>query len=308
MARAEPRRAAGPVDLYPSRTGGGPGLRERLDPVLHAAEGSRAPGPLSPSELARFEREGYLFLEGFLGAEALAELTHGLGRLRAEARRRPAPEVVREPGGDEVRSLFAVHRTHPSFARLARHPPLLGMVRQILASAVYVHQSRANLKPGFDGKEFYWHSDFETWHVEDGMPRMRAVSASISLTPTHPHNGPLMVVPGSHREYLVCPGETPKDHHLVSLRRQEYGVPTREQLARLVERGGIAAPTAPAGSLLLFECNLVHGSNGNITPHPRNNVFLVYNSVENALVEPFSGQAPRPEHIASRDFTPLEAE
>src|SRR3546814_10756649 len=41
--------------------------------------------------------------------------------------------------------------------------------------------SRLNYKPGFKGKEFYWHSDFETWHVEDGMPQMRALSMSILL-------------------------------------------------------------------------------------------------------------------------------
>jgi ectoine hydroxylase len=49
----------------------------------------------------------------------------------------------------------------------------------------------------------------------------------------------------------------------------------------------------------------MHGSNGNITPWPRSNLFLVYNSVENALEAPFSGQAPRPPHIASRHFEPL---
>ena len=55
------------------------------------------------------------------------------------------------------------------------------IAEQILGSQVYIHQSRVNLKPGFKGKEFYWHSDFETWHIEDGMPRMRALSCSIEF-------------------------------------------------------------------------------------------------------------------------------
>ena len=61
----------------------------------------------------------------------------------------------------------------------------------------------------------------------------------------------------------------------------------------------------PAGSVTFFECNLMHGSNGNITPHPRRNVFFVYNSVENTLVEPFAAPSPRPTYIASRKFDPL---
>src|SRR3546814_19786785 len=90
-------------------------------------------------------------------------------------------------------------------------------------------QSRLNYKPGFVGKEFYWHSDFETWHVEDGMPQMRALSMSILLAPNTVLNGPLMIIPGSHRKYLTCVGETPEDHYRSSLKKQEYGVPDRAE-------------------------------------------------------------------------------
>jgi ectoine hydroxylase len=49
----------------------------------------------------------------------------------------------------------------------------------------------------------------------------------------------------------------------------------------------------------------MHGSNSNISPVPRSNVFVVYNSVENTLVEPFAAPSRRPEFIAARDFTPI---
>lgn len=63
---------------------------------------------------------------------------------------------------------------------------------------VYIHQSRINDKFGFKGSGFNWHSDLETWHSEDGMPRMRALSASLMLTDNNEFNGPLMLIPGSH--------------------------------------------------------------------------------------------------------------
>jgi ectoine hydroxylase len=189
--------------------------------------------------------------------------------------------------------------------RLAADERLAGVARFLLGDDVYVHQSRLNYKPGFVGKEFYWHSDFETWHTEDGMPAMRAVSCSVLLTPNRSWNGPLLTIAGSHKWFVSCPGETPENHHEQSLRRQEVGVPDEASLAELVRRGSLEECVGPPGTVVFFECNVMHGSNGNITPQPRRNVFLVYNSVENQLVEPYAAPARRPTHIATRDVVPI---
>lgn len=168
-----------------------------------------------------------------------------------------------------------------------------------------VHQNRVNFKPGYDGNEFYWHSDFETWHAEDGMPRMRAVSMSIALTDNYSFNVPLMIMPGSHKTYSCCAGQTPQDNYKSSLVAQEAGTPDRESLAELADRHGIDVLTGKAGGATLFDCNCMHGSNGNLTPHARSNVFVVFNSVDNACGEPFAAGSPRPPFIGARDFTPV---
>jgi ectoine hydroxylase len=288
-------------DAYPSRTGAPAAIHPRLDPVVHGAKS----GALSDEQRHRYDRSGYLCLQELLAPPEAERLYAELEALSHDAALRDRPELVREPDSEAVRSVFDVHKLSPSVERLVRSPELLSMIEELLGGEVYVHQSRVNYKPGFDGREFYWHSDFETWHVEDGMPRMRALSLSLNLTANTQVNGPLMVIPGSHLYYASCPGKTPPEHHKQSLRRQEYGVPTREQLSFLVEHGGIAAPTGAAGSAVLFECNTMHGSAGNITPWPRSNVFIVWNSVHNALAAPFAGIPPRPNHIANRDFRPL---
>jgi len=290
------------IDLYPSRVGGEAEILKRKDPVVY---GDDRMGPLDAQTIATYEDTGYLHLDSFLSSETLKPYQDELVALRHANGESTAPEVIREPESDVVRSIFRVHSTSPVFERLARDPGILAIVTQLLGSQVYVHHSRINYKPGFDGKEFYWHSDFETWHVEDGMPRMRAISCSISLTDNTPYNGPLMVVPGSHHHFVACPGKTPDNHFERSLRKQEIGVPDRESLTYLVGKRGLQQATGPAGSILLFECNLMHGSNGNITPDPRSNFFIVYNSIDNALVAPFGGQKPRPEFIRGTDFTPL---
>lgn len=139
------------------------------------------------------------------------------------------------------------------------------------------------------------------------MPRMRAVSASLLLTDNGAHNGPLMLMPGSHHRFIACAGETPDDNHTRSLKKQEIGVPSQESLTELASEHGITAATGPAGTLVLFDCNTIHGSNGNITPFPRSNAFFVFNAVSNRLQAPFAGTKPRPDFLARRgDPQPVE--
>ncbi|HET7628537.1 MAG TPA: ectoine hydroxylase [Bacillales bacterium] len=285
-------------DLYPSRKREEVQITRRKDPVIHGTEEYDC--PLTKDQLLAYEKNGYLYLENFFSESETAKMQQEALSLRNDESVSTRPEVVREPHNEEIRSIFAVH-DHPFFGKVAAHERLTAIVSRLLGSEVYINQSRINYKPGFTGKEFYWHSDFETWHVEDGMPRMRAVSVSIALTDNHVFNGPLMLIPGSHQYFISCIGETPENHYKKSLQKQEFGVPDRNTMTWLTNELGIDVPTGPAGSVLLFECNTMHGSNGNITPYGRNNLFMVYNSVENRLVAPFSGGEPRPEYIAARN-------
>ncbi|MFC4274761.1 ectoine hydroxylase [Achromobacter aloeverae] len=285
-------------DRYASRTDRMSAIVARHDPVIHGD--GRYADALSGQQLRDYERDGFLMLENLLPENEVAAILAEIGRMSRDPAIIRREESITEPGSDAVRSIFMVHTLSAMISRLVRDPRLINVARQILGSEVYVHQSRANMKPGFKGKEFYWHSDFETWHVEDGMPAMRALSCTVLLSDNNACNGPLMLVPGSHRHFVSCVGETPQDHYKQSLKKQEYGVPDPVSLQLLVEQGGIRPMTGKAGSVIFFDCNTMHGSNSNISPWPRANVFTVYNSIDNALAPPKYGLAPRPEHIATR--------
>jgi len=285
-------------DRYASRTDRMSAIVARHDPVIYGD--GRYTDALSEQQLQDYDRDGFLMLENLLPENEVAAVLAEIGRMSRDPAIIRREESITEPGSDAVRSIFMVHTLSAMISRLVRDPRMINVARQILGSEVYVHQSRANMKPGFKGKEFYWHSDFETWHVEDGMPAMRALSCTVLLSDNNACNGPLMLVPGSHRHFISCVGETPQDHYKQSLKKQEYGVPDPVSLQLLVEQGGIRPMTGKAGSVIFFDCNTMHGSNSNISPWPRANVFTVYNSVENALVPPKYGLDPRPEHIASR--------
>jgi len=290
-------------DLYPTRRGTEPVLLYRHeDPTVY---GTAEDGPIDAETLQSYDANGYLTIDELLTPTELAMYQNELNRLLADESLKGDERTVTEKDSNEIRSIFEVHKISELFADLVADERVAGRARQILGSDVYVHQSRVNYKPGFKGKEFYWHSDFETWHAEDGMPRMRAVSISIALTDNHAYNGGLMIMPGSHKTFVSCVGETPEDHYRQSLKQQEIGTPDETSLSVLAEKHGIELFTGPAGGATMFDCNCMHGSNGNITPFPRSNVFIVFNSVENTCVEPFAAPKPRPPFIGARDFTPV---
>ena len=289
------------IDDYPTRNRTNCVSVSRPDPVVWGS----ATGPLDAPAVAEYDRRGFHTVDALLPAHDVGNLldeTARLGRDLADDER-----VVREAGSGDVRSVFHVHRLSGTVAEIVRRPEIAGIARQLLGSEVYLHQSRLNVKPGFRGGPFYWHSDFETWHAEDGMPRPRALSISVALTENYGYNGGLMIMPGSHRTFVSCAGTTPDDYYRQSLVTHvpPTGSPDEDTLTSMAAEHGIATFTGSAGSATVFDANCMHGSNGNITPFPRSNLFVVFNSVENALVEPFSAPRRRPDYLGSRDFTPL---
>lgn len=301
---------------YASRSQTSDAILARQEPVLHEVESRPAssgpasdsnshPDTLTHTQRERYQEDGFLLMPDLFSRAEIDTLFKEMQNMRESFANTGREEVVAELNSGEVRSIFAVHRINRLFANLVRDPRVLNVAREILGSDVYIHQSRINYKPGFNGKEFFWHSDFETWHNEDGMPAMRAVSCSILLTDNDSNNGPLMLIPGSHHHYVVCPCETPDENYKTSLRKQETGVPDPMLLRYLADMGGIKTCTGKAGSVVFFDCNTMHASNSNVTPYPRSNVFFVYNSIENQLQTPPNDLTPRPEFVATREHVEI---
>ena len=288
-------------DLYPSRFGKNTQYLPRQDPVIHGDSAQRAGTGLSAEQLADFEKNGFLILDAVFTESEVAALRSESSELLTDVTTKNLKEVICEPNSGAVRSVFRAHKLSQPIEEVTNDHRLTRIAQGLLGDAVYIHQTRVNFKPGFKGTEFYWHSDFETWHVEDGMPRMRALSMSITLTENHADNGPLLLIPGSHKTFVTCTGETPDNHHEKSLRKQQFGVPSDEAVSHLIETNGIARAECKAGSVIVFDCNTVHGSNSNITPDPRANIFVVYNAMANAVIDPFCTQPPRPEHVCTRE-------
>jgi len=245
---------------------------------------------LAPDQIRQFDELGYLFLPGCFSEEEVAVL-----RDEAEAIYRSGrQEVWREKTG-APRTAFAAHTYNEAFRLLGTHPRLVEPLEQLFGEQLYMHQFKINAKAAFEGDVWQWHQDYGTWARDDGMPEPRAMNIAVFMDEVMPINGPLMLIPKSHRHGTLAAGH--------DLQTTSYPLWTldKETVTRLVDEGGIVAPTGKPGSVLMFHGNLVHGSSGNITPYPRKIVYLTLNAVSNHIRKP-----TRPEWIAHRDFTPIE--
>ena len=251
---------------------------------------------LTAEQHAQFERDGYLFFPGLFQPDEVQTLTDAVPDLYA---RREAYNV-REKGKDAVRTNFAAHMVSAPFARLARHPRMVGPVQDLLGEQLYMHQFKVNGKMAFEGDVWQWHQDYGTWLNDDMMPTERAMNVAIFLDDVNAFNGPLMFIPGSHKKGVVD-----AKHDLTTTSYPLWTV-DNDLIRQLVERaggknGGIVSPTGPAGSMILFHSCLVHASSSNLSPWNRVSVYLSLCAVSNHI-----RRHKRPEYIAQRDFAPID--
>src|ERR1700738_2052020 len=251
---------------------------------------------LSSDQIRLFDEQGFVFFPDCFSQQE-AELLRGEAD---EILRSHRQEVWREKTG-APRTAFAAHTYHEAFRLRAHDRRLVEPLEQLFGEGVYVHQFKINAKAAFEGDVWQWHQDYGTWARDDGMPQPRAMNISIFLDEVLPINGPLMLIPRSHKHGTLAAGHdtSPTSSPLWTLDQQTV---TRH-CAEAAPPGciGIVAPTGKPGSVLMFHGNLVHASPPNITPSPRQIVYLTLCAVANHITK-----FTRPEWIAHRDFTPIE--
>jgi ectoine hydroxylase len=244
---------------------------------------------LTDAQIKQFHTDGWLFLPELFSPEEIEVLREESAQVLSSNRE----EIWREKNG-APRTAFAAHKYNEAFAILGRHPRMLNPVEQVFGEKVYMHQYKINAKAKFDGDVWQWHQDYGTWLRDDGMPEPRAMNISVFLDEVLPINGALMLVPRSQHHGNLQAG------HDKSTTAYPLWTLDNATVERLVNEGGIVAPTGKPGGMLMFHGNLVHGSAGNITPYSRRIVYLTLNAVSNHIRKP-----TRAEWIAHQDFTPI---
>tara|TARA_B100000029_G_scaffold365160_1_gene358433 strand:+ start:594 stop:1334 length:741 start_codon:yes stop_codon:yes gene_type:complete len=245
---------------------------------------------LNANQLDDYSNEGYVFVPELLPVGEISAVMAQLPELCALER----PEVIFEKNSLTVRSLMNVHTYSEAADKLIRNPLITEPVKQILDSDVYVFQCILNLKRAFTGDVWQWHQDYSTYLIDDGMPANRLVNVLIFLDEVNEFNGPLILVPGSHR------GDAIKNDVDDTTTSYPIRALDNSRVASAVKLKGMVAPKGPAGSVIFANTNIIHGSASNMSPWDRALISLTLNSVENK-----HHGSTRPDWVVMNDFSPI---
>ena len=265
---------------------------------------------LTQEQIVFYRENGFLFLENVFNAEEVQVLLNEMDEVIKE----DGPRRILEKNGS-VRSFFAPHFTSEVFEKTNCLDRLVVPSTQLIGDDVYVHQSKINVKAAMLGDWWEWHQDYPYWKNDDGMPRPDVLTAMIFMNETNEFNGPLLIIPGSHRngEFDDQPNEIEADPNdsewyaeylksasfMTSLTANLKYKLERKTIADWVEKKGIYAAKGAAGSVLFFHGNVFHASSNNLSPWDRFTYLVTYNSVRNKLA---NIPEPRPEFIAIRKY------
>jgi ectoine hydroxylase len=239
---------------------------------------------LNADQVDFYREHGYLVLPGLLSGETLQRLRQAVdGLLEGATRVESNTELYdledsHTPQHPRVRRLKAPHRHDPAFAELIRDELLLAPLRALLGPAIRLQGVKLNLKSAGYGAAVEWHQDWAFYpYTNDDV-----LAVGVMLDAFVSDNGPMMVIPGSHRGPI-------HDHTGNGVFCGAIDL-TRDALP--LER---AVPLlGPAGSVSLHHARLIHGSALNTSGRPRN--FLLYEVAAGDAWPLAGGFAPYTDH------------
>ena len=211
------------------------------------------------SEIEHYRELGYLVISGALPRDLLASLRTTVDEIVAGAAKMTAHtdvydlEDTHTAAAPRVRRIKTPHKHFPFFAELTRHPRITDILAQILGPDIRLHGSKLNMKSAGYGAAVEWHQDWAFYpHTNDDV-----LATGIYLDDCSMENGPLLVVPGSHKGPVF-------DHHA-----NGYFTGAMDPEVEAAGYDRAVALMGEAGSMTIHHARLVHGSALNRSSKPR---------------------------------------
>ncbi len=252
---------------------------------------------LTDQQIQSYESDGFLVLESVFSKYEVAFLLDAMDSDVDEG-----PHRIVDDESNELLALYASHQRIDAFADLVRLPQLLNPARTLAGDDVYTYQFKINVKPAFGKDRVSWHQDYTAWRIADRLPTPRLVNAALLLDESTEFNGPLIFVPGSHRVGNLRDNRNDSSASELHLDPEDIALKP-QHITHLVENLGMRSVQAPAGSVVLFSPEIVHGSAPNMSPVPRRLLIATYNACSNLP----QTTRPRAAYLVGRDVRPLES-
>lgn len=234
---------------------------------------------LSDDQKTFFDENGYLVVENAVDAQTLALLKSDFEAWVNESRDQTAPygeafdgrprfdvEAGHTSQAPALRRVNAPVEISDAYYQAMTNSSMTQMVAELIGPDIKFHHSKINSKLPGGKTAVKWHQDFPfTPHSNDDL-----ITALLMVDEVTDENGPLEVLPGSHKEAI---------HSL-----WHNGVFTgavEEKLAAECQAGSVKCMGA-SGSVCLMHTRLLHGSAPNLSNDPRTLFIAVY-SAEDAV-------------------------
>jgi ectoine hydroxylase-related dioxygenase (phytanoyl-CoA dioxygenase family) len=224
---------------------------------------------LSAEQRDFYFRNGYVVLERFLDDGRLADLRGAMADLAAwsgdPVRATSDFEFEATEDGRRLRQVLCASDHHPAIWAYASDSPLTDAVADLVGPDVKFRESNVAFKaPG--GRGFAWHQDIVFFPASN----LSLLMTLTFLDDVTPEMGPTRVIPGSHRGHVF-------DHYDAS--GKWLGV-IGDHEKHLVREPEAVEITAPAGSVLVTNCALVHAASPNRGNRSRPVVIAGYQSAD----------------------------
>ncbi|NKB50260.1 MAG: phytanoyl-CoA dioxygenase [Alphaproteobacteria bacterium] len=199
------------------------------------------PKLLSPDQVAKYERDGYVSPIRAFSADVAAEL-----RAKLEA-------VEAAEGGPLSGPLrFKPHLLYRFLDEIVYDSTILDAVEDILGPNILCWSSGFFTKEAHDAGFVSWHQDSTYW----GLSAPRVTSAWIALTPSTRANGCMRVLPGTHIGDQVSHTDTNAPNNMLS---------RGQVIDAQIDEGAAVDIELQPGEMSLHHVRLVHGSEPNAT-------------------------------------------
>lgn len=224
-------------------------------------------------QIQSFEANGFVVLSELLSKEEIAPISDEVDKIICgRSNYVPSDCLVYEPDSfpRRIRNVFGLHRLHPIFMDLARHPKISTVVGGILGNPLRLYSSQLFAKPASVGSEVPLHQDMPYWPFAP----YELVSAWIALDDSTLENGCVRFLPTSHKLGL-----------LRHVRSDVVGNSLKLEDERI--DGINEYPVeVPRGSCVIHHCLTAHRSSPNLSAHPRRGLIYIYMSPQVRLTDP----------------------
>ena len=207
---------------------------------------------LSRRQLDQYDRDGVVFPVKVFSADETSLFRGALD------------SIADNCGEGPTRRFESLHLFFDWAYRLVTHDALLNAVEDILGGDILIYGTLVFYKPPRDSGYSSWHQD----SLYSGLHLTPSTSAWIALTASHPANGCMRVLPGSHKQGLLNHVNVQGDPDLLNRRG--------ERVEMVVDESEAVNVVLRPGEMSLHQSNIVHGSNPNTSDEPRIGFIVRY--------------------------------